>query len=151
MRTGDKRGMPMFSRIMVAVDGSAASRKAFSVAVDLSKHYRAQLHVCSVIEDLPGYNDEMLAEVDDAVERGRAAFKGIHEELAAEARKQKVKFIPHVVPGHPVEALVILAEKEAIECIVLGGLGHSRFLRRPSGGTGTQVVYHARCSVLVVR
>lgn len=141
----------MFSKILVGVNGSEASRKAFTVALDLSKHYRAELHVCSVIEDLPRYNGETLAEVDDVVARGRAIFKDIHEELAVQAKQQRVRLVPHVVAGHPVEALIILSEKEAIECIVLGGLGSSRFLRRTSGGTGTQVVYHARCSVLVVR
>jgi nucleotide-binding universal stress UspA family protein len=141
----------MFSKILVGVDGSDASRRAFAVALDLSKHYRAQLHVCSVIEDLQRYNGETLAEVDDVVARGRAVFKALHQELAGEAKQSRVKLVPHIVPGHPVEALVVLAEKEAIECIVLGGLGHSRILRRTSGGTGTQVAYHARCSVLVVR
>ncbi len=136
---------------MVGVDGSEASLRAFAVALDLAKHYRAQLHVCSVIEDLQRYNGETLAEVDDVVARGRAVFKALHEELAAKAKNQKLKLSLHVVTGHPVEALVLLAEKEAIECIVLGGLGHSRILRRTSGGTGTQVAYHARCSVLVVR
>jgi nucleotide-binding universal stress UspA family protein len=141
----------MFSKILVGVDGSEASRKAFAVALDLSKHYRAELHVCSVIEDLPRYNGVTLDEVDELVARGQAVFKVIHEELAAQAKQLKVTLRPHVVPGHPVEALVVLAEKEAIECIVLGGLGHSRILRRASGGTGTQVAYHARCSVLIVR
>lgn len=149
--TRDEEARHMFSKILVGVDGSEASRKAFTVALDLSKHYRAQLHVCSVIEDLPRYNGETLAEVDDVVARGRTVFKAIHQELAAQAKQQKLTFIPHVVAGHPVEALVVRAEKEAIECIVLGGLGHSRILRRASGGTGTQVAYHARCSVLIVR
>jgi nucleotide-binding universal stress UspA family protein len=141
----------MFSRILVGVDGSDPSRRAFAVALDLAKHYRAQLHVCSVIEDVPHYDGESIADVDEVIARARKVFDEMHQSLTAEAKREKVKLLPHVVPGHPVEAIVHVAEQEAVECIVLGGLGHSRVLRRASGGTGTQVAYHARCSVLIVR
>jgi len=141
----------MFSRILVGVDGSDPSNRAFAVALDLARHYRAQLHVCSVIEELPRYSGETIAEVDEVIDHAQKIFDELHRSLGAEAKRERVKLIRHIVPGHPVEAIVHLAEKEAIECIVLGGLGHSRILRRASGGTGTQVAYHAHCSVLIVR
>ena len=141
----------MFSRILVGVDGSSPSQRAFAVALDLAKHYRAPLHVCSVIEDVPKYDGESIADVDATVDRARKALDRVYESLAADAKREKVRLVRHVVPGHPVEGIVQLAEKEGIECIVLGGLGHSRVLRRAAGGTGTQVAYHAHCSVLIVR
>jgi len=141
----------MFSRILVGVDGSSPSQRAFAVALDLAKHYRAPLHVCSVIEDVPKYDGESIADVDATVDRARKALDRVYESLAADAKREKVRLVRHVVPGHPVEGIVQLAEKEGIECIVLGGLGHSRVLRRAAGGTGTQVAHHAHCSVLIVR
>jgi nucleotide-binding universal stress UspA family protein len=59
----------MFSKIFVGVDGSPPRRRAFAVALDLAKHYRAPLHVCSVIEDVPKYDGESIADVDEAMER----------------------------------------------------------------------------------
>ena len=141
----------MFSRFLVGVDGSSPSQRAFAVALDLAKHYRAPLHVGSVIEDVPKYDGESIADVDATVDRARKALDHVYESLAADAKREKVRLVRHVVPGHPVEGIVQLAEQEGIECIVLGGLGHSRVLRRAAGGTGTQVAYHAHCSVLIVR
>lgn len=57
----------------------------------------------------------------------------------------------HILTGHPVEVVVRLAAEIQANCIVLGALGHSHILPRLSGGTGTQIAYHAPCSVLIVR
>ena len=40
----------MFSKILVAIDGSEISRRAFSRAIDLAKQSKAELHVVYVIE-----------------------------------------------------------------------------------------------------
>ncbi len=72
----------MFSKILVGVDGSSPSQRAFAVALDLAKHYRAPLHVCSVIEDVPKYDGESIADVDEAVERAQKAFDRVYESLA---------------------------------------------------------------------
>jgi nucleotide-binding universal stress UspA family protein len=51
----------MFDKILVAIDGSPASEKALSVAVDLALHYRAELLAIGVAEvpEVVGMMDEV--------------------------------------------------------------------------------------------
>lgn len=136
--------------ILVAFDGSPGGQHAFAVALDLASKYRAALHVCSVIEALPRYAETMSA-IDDTVDRGRAHFELLQRPLLDEAICVGVGITGHIQPGHPVETIVDVADQVRADCIVVGGLGHSRILHRTSGGTGAQVAYHARCSVLIAR
>jgi nucleotide-binding universal stress UspA family protein len=165
----------MFTKVLVGVDGSDASKQAFHVALDLAKTHHGELHVASVIEDLPQYAEMLMDEVDERREtevkelqamqddlskseglrarrrHARRHFQVVHEPLARTASGAGVTVVEHIHSGHPVEVLVRLATQLKADCIVLGALGHSHFLRRLSGGTGTQIAYHAPCSVLIVR
>jgi len=165
----------MFARVLVGVDGSEASQHAFRVALDLVKTHRGELHVCSVIEDLPQYAETLMDEVDERREleekqlaavqdqlakteglraptrHARRHFELVQEPLTRTATGQGIKVVEHILTGHPVEVIVRLATEIKPDCIVLGALGHSHILRRLSGGTGTQIAYHAPCSVLIVR
>ena len=165
----------MFTRVLVGVDGSEPSKQAFHVALDLVKAQHGELHVVSVIEDLPQYAEALMDEVDERREQeakqlqsvqndlakteglraptrhARRHFELLQEPLARTAVGQGVKVVEHILTGHPVEVIVRLATEIGANCIVLGALGHSHILRRLSGGTGTQIAYHAPCSVLIVR
>lgn len=141
----------MYKKILVAFDGSDGSKKAFRAALDLAIHNGRALSVVSVVEDLPRYAEEAIGDVDEALEQAQRHFDFLIEELERRAKANDVQVTRHVLPGHAVEVVVDLAEKEKVDLIVLGGLGHSRILRRLAGGTGSQITYHAPCSVLVVR
>ncbi len=165
----------MFTKVLVGVDGSEASKQAFHVALDLVKTHRGELHIVSCIEDLPQYAEMLMDEVDERREQeekqlqavqdqlakseglraptrhARRHFELVQEPLARTALGQGVKLVEHILAGHPVEVIVRLATELKANCIVLGALGHSHILRRLSGGTGTQIAYHAPCSVLIVR
>lgn len=141
----------MFAKILVAYEGSDASNRAFRVALDMAKHYGSQLHVCSVIEDLPRYAEETMSEVTDLLSNAHKHYYVLHEELEKQAKKEGVELVRHVIAGHIVESMIQLVEQQKIDCILVGGLGHSKILRRASGGTGTQIAYHAPCSVFIVR
>src|SRR5712691_343139 len=119
----------MFTRLLVGFDASDPSKRAFQLALDLAKQAGCELHVCSVIEDIPHYAESM-GDVDEVVAHGRKHFAAAHRPLAKQAEKAGVKLSTHILTGHPVESLVHLATEQHVDCIVLGGLGHSRILRR---------------------
>ncbi len=141
----------MFKKILVAQDGSAGGARAFERALELAAEGDSKIEMLSVIEDLPRYAEASMSEVDDRLEHARRHFEFLQEGAAAGAARRGVKVHCHIVPGHAVEAIVQLAEQEHADLIAIGGLGHSRILRRASGGAGSQIAYHASCSVLVVR
>lgn len=141
----------MFARILVGYEGSDACNRAFTAALDLAKHYQSQLHVCSVIEDLPRYAEETMSEITDMSRRAHVHYSLQHDDLEKQAQAAGIKLTRHVLPGHVVETLIDLAAAQKIECIILGGMGHSKILKRAGGGTGTQIAYHSPCSVFIVR
>jgi nucleotide-binding universal stress UspA family protein len=63
----------MFNKILVAIDGSSASEKALSAAVDLAAHYQADLTALSVAE-VPQVVG-MVDEVDDLRRSAEAKFR----------------------------------------------------------------------------
>jgi nucleotide-binding universal stress UspA family protein len=141
----------MYHKILVAFDGSDGSTRAFAAALDLAVHNGHELCLVSVIEDLPRYAEESISDIDEAMDHARKHFEVLLDGAEQEATAKGVRVIQYVLAGHAVETIVELAERENADLIVIGGLGHSRILRRASGGTGSQITYHAPCSVLVVR
>lgn len=139
----------MLEKILLAFDGSETGKKAGELAMDLARRFQSELLVVSVIEDIGRYAQGTMNGVDEMVEEARRQFDRAQEALVAPAAG--VKLTRRVVPGHAVETILQIAEQEKVDAIVVGGLGHSRILRRVTGGTGSQIAYHASCTVIVVR
>lgn len=92
-----------------------------------------------------------MDDVDELAEHAQQHFELVQKPLLQQAEREGVKVTSHIMPGHVVETIVHLAEQEKVSAIVVGGLGRSHVLRRVGGGTGTQIAYHAPCTVVVVR
>jgi nucleotide-binding universal stress UspA family protein len=139
----------MYRRIVVGLDGSEGSRRAFEAAVALARMTKAELFLLSV-EELPRYPaavdevederrsaEQFFQEVQkDAIERGNAAGLVIHHDIRA---------------GHAAQALPHYALELGADLLVIGHSGHSGIWGRLLGTTADKVVEHAPCSVLVVR
>ena len=141
----------MFTKILVAYDGSNGSKRALAKAIDLAAETTHALTLISVIEDLPSYAEESLDNVSEMLEQAQRHFEFLQHGAAVQARERGVQVEGHIQPGHAVEAVVDFAARGGFDLVVIGGLGHSRLLRRTAGGQGGQIAYHAPCSVLVVR
>jgi nucleotide-binding universal stress UspA family protein len=116
----------MFRKILVAYDGSAPSRKACQVGLDLSQRYQAQIHVVAVARP-PDFAEDV--ETEAALETAREHFGKQFGALEGQAARAGLK--PHlwVVTGDPAEQIVRAADQQAIDLIVLGHRGHGMFER----------------------
>jgi len=139
----------MFTKILVAIDGSPASEKALAVAVDLAANYRAELTALGVAE-LPEIVG-MVDEVDEIRQGTEAHFRQIGEAAVNYARSRGVALRSFVVRGHAAEAIVHYAESEQTDLIVLGQHGHSRIARFLLGSTSDRVSEHGPCTVMIVK
>jgi nucleotide-binding universal stress UspA family protein len=139
----------MYSKILIANDGSDGAAKALDTAIRLSKRFKAELHMLSVEEmsDFPTTIDEVVEEKDEADHR----FGPVIVHAQARAKLQRVKLAAHVVAGHAVTAIVSFIERERCDLLVIGYMGHSALYNRLIGSTTDRLVELAPCQVLVVK
>ncbi len=144
----------MFSRILVALDGSEYSLKALGFAIDLAKKYQSQLVLVHVVmRQIYAINPpeagilagtaivrELEAEGKAILAKGEETVKA--QGLLVEARMRQ---------GVPAEELLRAAVDEKVDLIVLGSRGLSQVRAFLLGSVSDKVSHHAKCPVLIVR
>jgi len=138
-----------FERILVAIDGSDASNRAFATALELAGVVHAQLTALAIEGPLPAYA-ATIGEVDE-VKREKDQFFGTIARLARDqAREEGVDLQIEVLPGHAAELIVRHAANGGFDLVVVGHKGH--FLEDYLlGSTADRVAHHAACPVMIVK
>ena len=131
-------------RIVLAVDGSAASKRAVQFLLRVMKptgDAPAQEPLVTVTHAMPFLNYPEL----------RQAGNAMVEESAAKLLRAgyHVEQVPTI--GNPADEILKIAESHEADLIVTGAKGLSAVGRFLLGSVSTRVVQHASCSVLVVR
>lgn len=137
-------------RIVVALDGSEPSGRAFDMAIEQASKFGAMLTVLHVLEPLfvppepYGFNSSALDEASreygqkllaDAVERAKA--RGVQATSA-------------LLSGTPAEAISTGAAEVSADLIVIGSRGQGRVGRFFLGSVSDRVLHQSKCPVLVV-
>lgn len=135
-------------RVLAAYDGSHPARCALDFAVDLVRHYGAELCVLAVSRP-PEFADDVEAEA--VIENSRRHFGRLLDEAKTRLAAQSVTATWDVVVGHPAEQIVLYAEKHAVDHIVMGHRGRSLFDRWLLGSVARHVIAYAPCAVTVMR
>jgi nucleotide-binding universal stress UspA family protein len=139
----------MYSRILVANDGSPGGQKALSGAIELAQKLSAELYMVTV-EELPRFPasiDEIAEEKDEANRR----FAPVIDAAKAEAKGAGAVIETHLVPGHVAEGVIGLIKQLKADLLVVGFMGHSQLYERIIGGTTDRLIRLAPCAVLVVK
>jgi len=129
-------------RILVANDLSPCSTNALARAIGLAARSGAAIrivHATSEPEEL-------------------SAQPSLHRRLVAEARimaeeiaGRPIEISARVSPAGPAHAIVREAEAYGVDLVVIGAHGEPRFRDAAFGTTGSYVLRHSECPVLVVR
>ena len=122
----------MFKRILVAIDGSAASTSALEAAAELSKTYGAGLHLLHVVREMQVPLNPGLMDQYEKLERQRHdLLNSAGEQLLNQSKRlvesKGIKTVESDIgSGDPATAIVEYAAKNKIDLIVIGsrGLGH---------------------------
>jgi nucleotide-binding universal stress UspA family protein len=143
--------MPVFTNILIALDGSEASQRALSRAVDEAKMWNAQLHAIYVVET--GLFSSLP--LDNTVEVMYRVLEKEGEKVLERAKKSGaangVTIITHIKQGHAGSEIVALAEQEKSDLIMVGSHGKSNTDRLLIGSVSTFVVTHSKVTTMVVR
>lgn len=140
-------------KILFPTDFSEGSAHALPYAVDLSKHYDAQLYILHVVYDITqatGGHVPHISSDEVAKELNEWALNEIGtccvEEIRGLTNVEK-----KVIQGIPNETIVKFAADEKIDMIVMGTYGRVGLQRLIFGNTAERVVRKAPCPVMTVR
>lgn len=142
----------MFTKILLASDGSEGALKAAQAAATLAKKFDAPLLILNVFPPLlmtfPSYAVDGMDMPVSLVEEGQQKV------LAATGRVADNSGVPHTDRaeiGIPTETIVRIADDEAIDLIVVGCRGLSGLETLLLGSVSDAVAHHAHCPVLIVK
>ena len=138
----------MLNRILVAYDASEPAERAFDLALELARAFRANIKLLSVVQlPEPAAMVESTAVLESATEHYQEAFA----RCRARADAQGVRLNAEVVVGHPAEQIVYDASERGADLIVMGHRGKSLVQRWLLGSVSKRVITYAPCSVTIVR
>jgi nucleotide-binding universal stress UspA family protein len=144
----------MFSRILVAVDGSEYSERALHQAIDIARCFGGKMVVAHVV---PRQTYAFAAS-----EAGVAAMAVITKDLRSEgesilrkahetAEKAGIQTDTRLLDGVPAEQILQLAEKEQFDLIVVGSRGLAGVKAFLLGSVSDKISHHAKRPVLIVK
>ena len=146
--------MMMLSKILVAVDGSEASKRAFEYASFLAEKCNTSLLIVNIADifERVGSSSKKLEEIAKKIEEGEIDNKAILSKFELQAKEHGIKDVITIKQrGNVAEEILKIAGKEKVDMIVLGSRGLGTAKEFLLGGVSHKVVHHAKCPVTVVR
>ena len=151
-------GKQRFSKILVGIDGSAASLDASRYAIAIAKKYNSQLIAIFVLH-LHGIRSVSSTFITaptygvTAFEEEKRAAQEWLDRIKAESHGEGVELDTEIVEGPTsVEATIVeYAEREGVNLIVIGTRGRTGFKRLLLGSVALGVVTYSHCPVMVVK
>ncbi|MEN6616990.1 MAG: universal stress protein [Syntrophorhabdus sp.] len=144
------------AKILVPTDFSKASDAALEQAIDIARHYNAELYVFHVIPmDLTHAFADYAIPVDaiDSFERLQidGAFDSMKQQIAAFPKSKDLTVTMNIAKGVAYDEILKQAKQEGIDLIVIASLGKSGLAKYLIGSVARNVLKKAHCPVLLTR
>jgi nucleotide-binding universal stress UspA family protein len=147
----------MVSNILVAMDGSESSLKAYQYASFLAKKCDAALIIVNILdafERFPSKIKQELGEIARQIEAegGTAVTLHVLDDYKSQAKDSGVKDVKTVRrEGNAAAEILRIADEENVDTIVMGNTGINTVKESLVGGVSHKVIHHAKCPVTIVR
>ena len=138
----------MFSKILVAIDGSESAQKAFTTSIYLASISKCKLDVIHVVScEFGGDSAASLELVNDLKIKANSML----EEYKKNALEKGIqpKFMLEI--GDPANMIIEIVNSKDYDLVVLGTRGMNVFKELVLGSVSIKVMHHAKCPVMVVR
>jgi nucleotide-binding universal stress UspA family protein len=137
----------MFSKIVLALDGSEPSDRVIPVAREVAEPGSARIDIVHVREIIAGRagGQTARADEDDLEQRVRAQTKGL-----ADAGYETHLHIESTVGGGPAHVIGEIAGRVGADVIVIGTRGHSPVAGLLLGSVTQRLLHIAPCPVLAI-
>src|SRR5690625_279967 len=140
-----------YEKIIIAVDGSKASEKAFKKAVEIAKRNNAKLILAHIVDTRTFATAEAYDK--SLSERAEKYANDLLNEYVENAKESGITDVELVIQyGSPKVAIAkeIAPEHEA-DLIIVGATGLNAVERFLIGSVSESVARYAKCDVLIVR
>jgi nucleotide-binding universal stress UspA family protein len=139
----------MFTKILIAVDGSTHSDRAVQVGAEMAAGCGCELILCHVFYIPEHYRADLTADLRAAI---RKDGEDILAHAACVAKQSGARAETRILEeGHPAEAVIAFAAEEGADLIISGARGKSRDALRALGSVSWTIAKLAACSVMIVR
>lgn len=135
------------SKILIAVDGSKYSDKAFEYAISIIQNHKQQLLIVHVIENLGniGYSNFNQLKQDSQI---------ILQKYITKAESKGIKSSLRIIEDEgnsPAEKILDISEKEKVDTIIVGTKGQKPSEQFLLGSTSYKVAHYSKCTVIIVK
>ena len=140
-----------YKNILIAVDGSKASEKAFNKSVDIAKRNGANLVLAHIIDSRTFATAEAYDK--SLSERAEKYAENLMNEYVANAKEAGLENVELVIKyGSPKVAIAKeIAPEHDIDLIVVGATGLNAVERFLIGSVSESIARYAKCDVLIIR
>lgn len=144
-----------YDKILVPIDFSDPSRKAFYMALKYARQFDADTYVLHAMEPMDAFDSttkvqEQSNEVDRVEEGVRRRVNELFEQAGlAEVDRRRVHIV--ISGGKPWKEILKFSAKEGINLIVMASHGETSFKDILMGSTTERVVRRAGCHVLCIK
>jgi nucleotide-binding universal stress UspA family protein len=139
-------------RILVAVDGSAASVRAARLAARIAARFAAELTLLHAVHlDVPAPSGKYKAALAQLWKKHEEEGKRLMEGVAGRLRAHGAPIRTMLVRGSPAKKIAEAARSGRFDLVVVGSRGRGAVARRLLGGTTDRVVRLCERPVLIVR
>ncbi len=145
--------------VALADDGSSSARSAESVVTAWPLFADREISVVAVAEVgvpvaagfTPGLYDQVLGSYTRSVDQARQEVAEASQSVANRLSDAGLRATPVVLEGDPASEIVRYAAEQRTGTIVMGTRGRTGLARLVLGSVARNVLFHAPCSVLIIR
>jgi len=143
----------LFKNILVPVDLSTQSTRAFKVALDVAKKYNSKITILTCLElDASHHLYYETRPSSQQVKKQSKVVKKHFEKLEFLAEKNNISIKSKILTsGSAVNNIVTFAKSQKHDLVVIGSHGRTGFDKLLLGSVTNSVVHRVRCPVLIVR
>lgn len=147
----------MISRILIAMDGSESSLRAYEYASFLANRCDADLiivNICDVFEKITGKIKQELGDIAKKIEAegGTGISIQLLEDYKSQAKRSGIKDVKIIRrEGNAAAEILHIADEENVNGIIIGSKGVKSVKEFLLGGVSDKVIHYAKCPVTVIR
>ena len=147
----------MISKILVAMDGSESSLRAYEYASFLAKQCNAALLIVNIFDAFERISSKIKQELGEVAkqieaEGGTAITLQMLDDYKSQAKDSGIKDVKTLIrQGNAAAEILHIADEEKADTIVIGSTGINTLKEFLLGGVSHKMIHHAKCPVTIVR